>query len=324
MPDSDNSLKNHVETSTKRLVIIPARAGSTRLAHKHQRNLNGYPLIHYTFETAIALKNDGHVDDVVLSTDSPDLAKLALGYSIPLSGNRLRPQHLAQADTPTIDVLRWVIKQHVSDIELATTTIILLQPTSPLRTTAHVIDALSLLPEVPDDHSLVSVSPCKPVQWQGSIYGPTQRFQMCSPTCSTSPYRNAPPDDLSQHVVLNGAIYMALASELLEKNFLDMPSIAYVMSPETSIDVDNESDFLMAEALLQHRQITHQIMLENQNSKNSAQLRTVLRRVSQASSRPIHLRSGGAFARSPKTTEASTLPTPSPTPVETQTGPSRL
>jgi N-acylneuraminate cytidylyltransferase len=132
------------------LGLVPARGGSKGVPGKNIRQLAGRPLIEYT---ALAAKASGVLDRVVLSTDAPEIAEAgrAAGLEVPF----MRPPELAADDTPMVAVV-----QHALDA-LAREgwrpdIVVLLQPTSPLRTPGHIRDAVTLLRDTRAD-SVVTV-----------------------------------------------------------------------------------------------------------------------------------------------------------------------
>ena len=222
----------------KNIAIIPARAGSKGLPGKNTRLLCGKPLITWTIEAA---KASHQLDHIFVSTDSDAIADIALSVGAELPGGALRPGELAQDDTAGIRVVRHVIEQYGEPCN-----VLLLQPTSPLRTTTQINEALALfLREADSNMSVVSMTESKPLAWQGAIdeRGLWQRFDL-QDTASNRQYAHV-------HYVLNGAIYIATSQKLIQSDFLTAPVRPYVMLPETSVDIDTLSDFYTAEALLQ-------------------------------------------------------------------------
>ena len=114
-------MKQHI------LGVIPARGGSKDIPGKNLCLLRGRPLIEYTFDAA---KGSRLLDRVILSTDDEAIAALgrAHGIEVPF----VRPAHLAQDDTPMLDVLIHVLESLRSEA-YEPDCLVLLQPTSPLR-----------------------------------------------------------------------------------------------------------------------------------------------------------------------------------------------
>ena len=108
----------------KNIAIIPARGGSKRLPRKNIKILNGLPLIAHSI--LYAKKNPDIIDEIYVTTDDLDIKKIAVKY-----GARVidRPESLSQDLEPTVTALAHVL--HSIDYEVDT--VILLQPTNPLR-----------------------------------------------------------------------------------------------------------------------------------------------------------------------------------------------
>jgi CMP-N,N'-diacetyllegionaminic acid synthase len=132
------------------VALIPARGGSKGLPGKNLRLLAGHSLIEYAARVA---RESGVVDRVVLSTDAPEIAAEGrrVGADVPF----LRPAALAADDTP----MQPVVAHALDTLDAAGVRpeiVLLLQPTSPLRTPQHLREAVRLLRESGAD-SVVSV-----------------------------------------------------------------------------------------------------------------------------------------------------------------------
>lgn len=116
------------------VALIPARAGSERVAGKNVRPLAGHPLLAYSIAAA---RESGLFEQVVVSTDSEEIASVATRYGAEVPD--LRPAKLGTSTSPDIE---WV--QHMlgvlPDYELFS----LLRPTSPFRTAATIRRAWDL------------------------------------------------------------------------------------------------------------------------------------------------------------------------------------
>lgn len=137
----------------KVIALIPARGGgSKRLPRKNVLPLNGKPLIAWSIDAA---NNCPYIDKVLVSTDDQEIADIALqfgGAEVP----ELRPEHLASDTAKTESVLIYTLEKFGKGDEI----LVLLQPTSPLRTTQHINEALELFIEK-QALSVVSVTPCE-------------------------------------------------------------------------------------------------------------------------------------------------------------------
>jgi len=222
-----------IELST--LAIIPARAGSKGIPGKNKRMMCGQPLISWT----IAAAQSAHsLDEIVVSTDDEEIADIAVGMGI--SVPFLRPAELAQDDTPGIEPVL-----HTLSLMRDFDSVILLQPTSPLRTPAD-IDSIVELASVRQVSSVVSVCEAKePIQWNFMI----QAGGNLKPLLDDNPILRR--QDAQTTYTLNGALYyFELPWFLNGKKFLDAETLGFIMPPERSIDIDTEFDWLVAEFLL--------------------------------------------------------------------------
>lgn len=210
------------------VALIPARASSRRLPNKNLARLAGQPLLAYTCEAALA---SSALSAVYVNTDSADIAAVAEqhGVTCPV----LRPPHLAADDTPTRAANLFVLDFLARRGEVYDA-IMVLQPTSPLRTVADIRAALALFEEFAPCE-VVSVAPLVPESWLGHI-GPDGRFERC--TGDETIYR------------LNGAIYIHCWDDYVPAR-APRKTIAYPMPAERSVDIDTWADLDYAELLLQ-------------------------------------------------------------------------
>jgi CMP-N,N'-diacetyllegionaminic acid synthase len=222
-----------VELST--LAIIPARAGSKGIPGKNKRLMCGQPLISWTIAAAQAARC---FDEIVVSTDDEETADIAvsMGLSVPF----LRPAELAQDDTSGIEPVLHVLSR-VSGFD----SMVLLQPTSPLRTPADIDSAVELA-RVGHARSVVSVCEAKePIQWNFTI----QAGGNLKPLLADDSILRR--QEAQMTYALNGALYYCEVEWFLEgKTFVDAKTLGFIMPPERSIDIDTEFDWLVAEFLL--------------------------------------------------------------------------
>ncbi|WP_219017771.1 acylneuraminate cytidylyltransferase family protein [Shewanella algae] len=222
----------------KVIAIIPARGGSKRLPRKNILPLGGKPLIGWTIEAA---QNSAYVDDIFISTDDQEIADVARQFGINIP--ELRPEELSTDTATTQSVLFYTLEKYGKDADI----VVLLQPTSPFRSSDHIDQAIKSLIEK-SAFSVVSVTPCEhPPQWANTLpdngsmkdflhFGWGKRSQ-----------------DLSEAFRLNGAIYVYDICRLLtigEMAYRE-DTYAYKMPNEASIDIDNLTDFEYAKFLVE-------------------------------------------------------------------------
>jgi CMP-N-acetylneuraminic acid synthetase len=133
------------------LGVVTARGGSKSVPGKNLKLLAGKPLIAYTIEAA---QKSGAFDRIVLSTDEPAIADAAraLSCEVPF----LRPPELARDDTPHLPVMQHAVGWLRDSDQYEPDLVMILQPTSPLRSEADIHAAIDLIVATGAD-SVVSV-----------------------------------------------------------------------------------------------------------------------------------------------------------------------
>lgn len=213
------------------LGIIPARGGSKRLPRKNVLDFAGKPMIAWTIEAALAATG---IERVILSSDDAEIMEVAarFGCDVPFR----RPPELASDQASSSDLVHHALGALGEPYDM----IVLLQPTSPLRTAADIDGTLALAIAGPGQ-SAVSVAPLpKPKTYFGDMRGGT--------FVSTDFFGAAQP------CTLNGAVY-AISTERFRQldGFMDEETQAYLMPLDRSIDIDDLQEFRMAEALMRLR-----------------------------------------------------------------------
>ena len=228
--------------------MVPARGGSKGIPRKNIRPLCGKPLIVWTLEAARAASGIGRL---IVSTDDDEIASISRAHGAEVL---VRPASLSQDHTPTLDVLQHAVAllaaQKYSPDCVAT-----LQPTSPLRTSQHIIEALELFRADPDADSLVSCVPVPHHFHPLSVMQANDRGYLEPFVVQTAPPTRR--QDKSLVLARNGAaIYLTRTRRLTEYVF-GGNLLAYQMDPRDSVDIDSDDDFLAAEAALQRRHEIH-------------------------------------------------------------------
>lgn len=226
------------------LTIIPARGGSKGIPKKNIIDVNGKPLIAYTIEPAIQALREGLVDKVIVSTDSEEIAELAAtcGAEIPF----LRPESISGDKAKSIEFIQHALQYYDKRGERFDA-VLLLQPTSPLRTIEDIRSAIKLYRESGND-SLIS---CYEEEYINDlvIYKLDKDGKTSIPV---SPLHNkgVRRQDHGSTYVRNGCIYIS-GRELLEKGFVigDSP-LMLVMEKNRSVNVDTLEDLELLRKLL--------------------------------------------------------------------------
>ena len=218
----------------KVLAIIPARGGSKRLPRKNVLPLAGKPLIGWSIDAA---KNSKYIGQIFVSTDDKEIADVSslFGINVP----ELRPDHLASDTATTESVLTYTLEKFGRDVDI----IVLLQPTSPLRTAQHIDEALDLFIEK-QAFSVVSVTPCEhPPLWANTLPEDGTMGDFIRPEALKR------SQDCGDFYRFNGAIYIFDARKFMEYGEIRYTeeSFAYVMENRVSFDIDQQLDFELAE-----------------------------------------------------------------------------
>lgn len=137
----------------KVLGLVLARGGSKRLPNKNIKELNGKPLIAYTIEAA---KGSKYLDRVITSTDSEEIAKVARQYGSETPF--MRPAEFATDAATDYPVFTHALKWLEENEDYKPDIVVQLRPTSPLRTTKHIDDAIELLYNHPNADSVRTVA----------------------------------------------------------------------------------------------------------------------------------------------------------------------
>ncbi len=219
------------------LAIIPARAGSKRLPNKNILDLNGKPLVAYTIEAATHSK---YIDKIVVSSDSDNVLKITEYYNV----DRIkRPQKLATDSTTTFDAIKHALYEY-NQYDF----IIILQPTSPLRTSKHIDEAIELLYKKQAD-AIISVCEVEHSPLWSNIL--PDNGDMSNFLSKDSHKRS---QDLQTYYRLNGAIYICNTVKYLSEQtaFLENNIFSYIMPQDASVDIDTNLDFTLA-SIIQKR-----------------------------------------------------------------------
>ncbi len=223
----------------KTLVLIPARAGSKGLPGKNTRLLAGKPLLAWSIDTARA----AGLTCVEVSTDSQTVADIAIAQGARVPG--LRPAELASDTAGSIEVILHCL-QRAAERGEEYEMVLLLQPTSPLRSSEDITAAFQLM-QAQDAGAVVSVTLCDHHPWwSNSLPEDGNMAGFLRPEVINSNRQQLPP-----HYRLNGAIYLAKTEVLKQQQgFIGPETYALVMPPERSVDIDSLLDFQLAELII--------------------------------------------------------------------------
>jgi len=222
----------------KILAIIPARAGSKRLKNKNILPLGDKPLIAWSIEAGL---NSKYIDRVIVSSDSEEICAVAREYGADTPF--LRPLELADDKSKSIEFVLHALETLQEQYDY----VIVLQPTSPLRTSEDIDGAIE---EFMQKNAISVIGVCETEH--SPLWSNTLDESLSMEHFLDNKYNNARSQDLPKFYRINGAFYMSSVVSLIKEEtfFVSRDIYAYIMPQEHSVDIDTKLDFIIAEAVL--------------------------------------------------------------------------
>lgn len=225
----------------KVLGVITARGGSKGVPGKNLRTVGGKPLIAWTIEAAQDSKG---ITRLILSSDDPGILEECRrrGVEAPF----VRPATLADDDTPHVPVVLHALDFAAREGWDLPDYVLVLQPTSPLRGSQDIDDAIALA-AARKAPAVVAVSKAHP--------HPSLSFPVAEDgTITVTQERAWTPDrrqDLPDLYAPNGAIFLVRPDVLRQTHSLYPPgTLAFEMPRERALDIDTEWDCRIADIML--------------------------------------------------------------------------
>lgn len=217
----------------RNVCLIPARSGSKGLKDKNMAFLNNKPVLQHSIEAALE-SGIFKPTDIYLSTDSKDYIEHLgdLGISM-----LYRDPELASDNATTADVVVDFLSKFEEDVNL-----VLLQPTSPLRTGVHIHEAFAMYEQHNGDNIVVSVSEVDKSPSLMTEFGPNNELKDI--VGIDQGYRR---QNFGTLYAPNGAIYITNKTDYLQsRSFFTEKTLGYTMNKKSSIDIDDYDDFVKA------------------------------------------------------------------------------
>lgn len=224
----------------KILGIIPARGGSKGVPGKNILKFEEKPLIAYSIEVG---QQCDQLSELIVNTDDDGIAEAAADY-----GCRVikRSKELGSDTSSVVDVALETIRRFEED-NIFFDAIVLLQPTSPLRTAEDINKAISILEHSPETDavlSMVSVGDHHPAR----MY----RLDGSALKCEMPEYETTRRQELPPRYIRNGCIYLVRTEALRrEKSFMPPNKSAYIMDSRWALNIDSEMDVILGQALIE-------------------------------------------------------------------------
>ncbi|MDB4145234.1 acylneuraminate cytidylyltransferase family protein [Amylibacter sp.] len=219
----------------KLLAVIPARGGSKGLPHKNILDVAGKPLIAWTIEAALRSEC---ISRVIVTTDDPEISTISAlyGAEVPF----LRPKNLSTDTAETVDVLAHAIRMVPGYSDA-----VLLQPTSPLRTSEDLDRAYELWKKT-TAYSCVSVRASLDNPWL--MY--TEQDGRITKLLE-NPENGLRRQEVPKSFTLNGAFYFVNSDFFMQNKILvSNDTVMFEMPTDRSIDIDTLSDLKITNSFL--------------------------------------------------------------------------
>lgn len=229
------------------VIVVPARGGSKRLPKKNVLDFDGKPLISWTVEQAL---ESAICENVIVSSDDDEIIELANTYANAGVYAQKRPGDISTDSASSADVLNYVLMEQERQ-GFSYDTVILLQPTSPLRSVMDIVNTCATYLE--HNKKLTAATVCRnehPSAWCGTIdkSGVLRgvNFDLTRSQDHVDEYR------------LNGAVYVVPVENLKRSGRIFTDNVVAAKMPvERSVDIDTRDDF--ENALHKKRQIKDSI-----------------------------------------------------------------
>lgn len=217
----------------KVLAFIPARGGSKRIKNKNIRKLLGKPLFQYSVDIA---KKSKYIDDILVSSDSIDILDIA--HKLGCIKNNVRPEEFSSDTARVIDAICYEIGANKLDYD----SLVLLQPTSPIRTIELLDGAIEEYFKT--ETSLITVKNTRdnPVFIRKVVNNKLQKI-----IDNSSDIRS---QDFEKFYTIIGNIYINNFHDLNKNTVLNENKYPFQIADMYSVDIDTEDDWKLAEQIL--------------------------------------------------------------------------
>ncbi|MDA7880821.1 acylneuraminate cytidylyltransferase family protein [Akkermansiaceae bacterium] len=220
------------------LALIPARGGSKGLPGKNIMSFCEKPLLAWSIEAA--KESLVPISRIVVSSEDEEILNVAREYGAHCPF--IRPAELATDGASGLDSVLHALDWLAENENYHPEWLLLLQPTSPLRIAADIDSAYQLVLEHEVDSVMGVTEAQSHPMW-------TKTIDENGRLCDFIDRKEAPAirQDLPLAYVVNGAMYL-IRTDILQRDrsFSNDETLAYVMPPERSVDIDTEFDFKIA------------------------------------------------------------------------------
>jgi CMP-N,N'-diacetyllegionaminic acid synthase len=223
------------------LAIVPARGGSKGIPKKNIKPFCGKPLLAYSIEAA---KQAG-IPRIIVDTDSPEIADVAKQYGAEVPF--LRPPQFATDSAKIIDSVEYLLGKLKADEGYEPTHVLLLQPTSPMRTAEDIQNAIALM-EKRGAHNVISI--CRT---ESLLLNKDQDDKLIM---LNEALASANRQEAGAFYKFDGSMIYLIETTLLlkEHSFAAGNIYGYEIERWRAIDLDYPEDFVLGELIYQNRE----------------------------------------------------------------------
>jgi len=227
----------------KIILIIPARGGSKRLPGKNIKKIGGKPMIAHAI---LAAKKSKYIDRIVVSTDDPAIAKVAVKYGAEVPF--VRPTELASDTATTLPVLQHAVTHVEKHDKFKPDLVVLIQPTNPLVRKDDIDGAIEKIIATKTNSCFTVSEISQRPEWMYDLNNKKPKLFLAS---SSETKRS---QDLPKLGIINGSVYVIRYNTLMKNNLIrdDANTSIYLMPKGRSVDIDDNLDFKIAEALMEY------------------------------------------------------------------------
>lgn len=218
-----------------KIAVITARGGSKRIPRKNIKEFCGKPILAYSIEAAL---NSGIFDEIMISTEDDEIAKIAQSYGAAFPFRR--SEKTAGDHAMTIDVMLEVVEEY-KKIGKEPDTICCIYPTAPFVTAEKLIKADELMKETNADAVIPVVKFSFPPQRCFIINGNYMKYKWPENELKRS-------QDLEPFYHDAGQFYLLKTDIMKEEHTLVPNKTAPFILDEMEVqDIDNMDDWNIAE-----------------------------------------------------------------------------
>lgn len=231
-----------------KVAIIPARGGSKRIPRKNIKLFNGKPMIAWSIEAA---SKSGCFDEIVVSTDDPEIAKIAknFGAQVPF----MRPADIADDMTPTVPVITHAV-QSLLDSGKNVKYACCIYPCAPLIHIEDLRTAFKIL------HSLDIEYVYPVVEYPHPVQRAMRRMPNGEMRFVNSEHELTRTQDLEKLYHDAGQFYFGTASAWLSQKKMHTAGIGMPIPNWRVVDIDTEDDWYRAELVIQAMQSRNSLL----------------------------------------------------------------